>query len=642
VVAFDPAAVIEAIADAVLVFDYQGTITACNGAALRVLGHDRDTLIGQSFESLLSIAIRQALEPNPFDRFCDRAMRVAPTPVRLSLKRLGTSDVELAFAVTLAPLTDQADSGVVMTLRATFDTASLSGPTAFSSTPILAPSEGDPSAVYELAFDHAPIGLFSYNSDGVLTACNAAFEGIIGAPRNNILGLLLHTLPNEGVREAIVKSLRGERGRFEGEYLSALGARKSMVRAEFVPIRANNGTLRGGVGIVEDVTERRKLQARLAQADRLASVGTLAAGVAHEINNPLASVLSHLDFAQKRLHSQPDARTVIPEFDRVDEALTNALDGAGRVQRIVRDLKSFSRGGDDTLSQVAVEKALTAAITMATPILRGKAVVRSDLRLVHHVWADEARLAQVFLNLLLNAGAAMRHPESSDNFIDLRVFRQPDGRICAEITDNGSGIAPENLPHIFEPFFTTRPTGIGTGLGLSVCHGIIASLGGEITVESTMGRGSTFRVHLRAAPTSNTPQVLAHVRSPTHELRRLRVLVVDDETLLARSIELQLIGIHEVVVTTSGSEALSLIKSGATFTTVLCDVMLPDMSGMDLFEVIKQKHPTFNAHFVFMTGGSFSPRLFKFLQTHAVPCLEKPFSVEQLHEALEQPRPSSH
>lgn len=640
-VEFDLSRVLEHMPDPILVFDYEGTIIHCNRALMTVLGYERKQLLGNTFEELLSPVLRSALAPNPFDRFCDRAMRVAPIPVRLALLRNSPDVVEVVFGATIAPLSDEADSGMVMNLRSPLDSAPLTGPTSFSSTPILAPGESARSAAYEMAFDHAPMGLFAYNAQGVLNACNEAFVGIIGAPRAAIMGMSLETLPNLGVRTAIMTSLQGERARFEGEYISVAGSKKTILRAEFVPIRANNGALLGGVGIVEDVTDRRKLQARLAQADRLASVGTLAAGVAHEINNPLASVLSHLDYAQKRVHELMHTLHPSSECERIDEALTNSLDGAKRVQRIVRDLKSFSRGGDETLSPVVVEKSLNAAITMALPILRGKAVIRSELSKEHRVWADEARLAQVFLNLLLNAGQAMSRPDPEENVIHVRVFQQADGRICAEVADNGVGIVPENLQRIFEPFFTTRATGIGTGLGLSVCHGIVQSLGGEITVESVVHRGSVFRVHLRAAPTTNTPQVVAHRRHAVEEKQTLRVLVVDDETLLARSIELQLVGIHEVVIASSGKAALALLQEGASFTTVLCDMMLPDMSGMELFTLINEKVAPMAPHFVFMTGGSFSPKLFQFLKTHNVTCLEKPFSVEQLREAIERPRPQS-
>ncbi len=638
---------LEYLPDPVLTFDCDGVLTQCNRAALVAFGYPLDghlLLLGQSFEALLPPTIRQALAPSPFDRFCDRAMRVAPVPVKMSFLRHPRDRVEVAMAVTVAPLSVEADSGIVMIMRGLFQTAPLSGPMSFSSTPLLAPGDSDSAVAYEMAFDFAPIGLFAYDAEGVATACNEAFVGINGASRQALLGMVLNTLPSEGVRDAIEKSLRGERGRFEGAYESVASGRKSMIRAEFVPIRANDGSLHGGVGIVEDVTERRKLQARLAQTDRLASVGTLAAGVAHEINNPLASVLSHLDYAQQRIHElNEDSSLDQHGRARIDEALTNALDGAKRVQHIVRDLKIFSRGADETLSPVAIERALNAAITMATPILRGQAEIHCTIESTYLVWAEESRLAQVFLNLLLNAGQASSRSDSSNNAIDVRVYQQADGRICTEVADHGHGISPENLPRIFEPFFTTRPTGIGTGLGLSICHGIVQSLGGEITVESVLNRGSVFRVHLRAAPTTNTPQVVTHQKGPVAEdPPRLRLLVVDDETLLARSIELQLNELHDITLADSGTQALSLLAAGATFTTILCDMMLPDMSGLKLYELIQQQYASINAHFVFMTGGSFTPKVFQFLKTHSVVCLEKPFSVEQLREAIEVRRPQSH
>jgi CheY-like chemotaxis protein len=255
------------------------------------------------------------------------------------------------------------------------------------------------------------------------------------------------------------------------------------------------------------------------------------------------------------------------------------------------------------------------------------------------VWADEGRLEQVILNLLLTAAHAL--PESQRATNEIRVCVRPgaEGNAVLEVTDNGEGISPDVVPRIFDPFFTTKPPGKGTGLGLSICHGIIASLGGQITVHSIVGEGTTFRVSLPTTdarkgesppPSNDTPAAPG--------VRRARVLVVDDEVQLANTLRELLASEHHVVATTSGADALTAIRSGEDFDVVLCDLMMPGMDGMELYEHIRMERPGLERRIVFMTGGAFTATAAEFLGSIENRRVEKPFSLRLVERIVRETR----
>jgi two-component system NtrC family sensor kinase len=252
------------------------------------------------------------------------------------------------------------------------------------------------------------------------------------------------------------------------------------------------------VSIVRDITERKQLQEKLSSAERMASLGTLAAGVAHEINNPLSFMQSNVRFALEELSTvfmEPGSQWE-ERLREVQEALKETLEGSARVNDIVRDLKTFSRGDDGKRGPVDVHAVLNLCANIARSQLRHRARLVKEYGELPPLHASESRLAQLFLNLLINAAQAI--PEGEDvNTHEVRITtRQEEGWVVVAIKDTGVGIPPEYLPRLFDPFFTTKPVGVGTGLGLSICHGIVTGLGGRITVESEPGRGSTFQVFL--------------------------------------------------------------------------------------------------------------------------------------------------
>ncbi len=378
--------------------------------------------------------------------------------------------------------------------------------------------------------------------------------------------------------------------------------------------------------MIEDVTDRKRLEAQLMLADRMASVGTLAAGVAHEINNPLAFVLANVEFALAEL------RAAAVEPLEVLRALGEARDGGLRVREIVRDLKAFSRADAEGSERIDLRRVLQSALGLAQNEIRHRARLEVDVGDIPCVMGSEHRLGQVFLNLLINAAQSIPEGRATDNEIRATTATAPDGRALVVISDTGGGISPEVLPRIFDPFFTTKPVGVGTGLGLSICHGIVSGLGGEILVESTVGRGTTFKVLLDAAPPRAEADVTATAPAAARAVaQRGRILVVDDEPLVARALLRILAPHHDVVTRTSAREALADVQGGSEpFDLLLCDLMMPDMTGMELHARVREVAPALADRIVFLTGGAFTPSAREFLARVPNPRIEKPFEPDAL------------
>ncbi|HEX4446364.1 MAG TPA: response regulator [Polyangiaceae bacterium] len=415
-------------------------------------------------------------------------------------------------------------------------------------------------------------------------------------------------------------------------------------------------------------SEHRELQARLAQTDRLTSLGTLAVGVAHEINNPLAYVLLNLGYVAEELPrllasrfvgdafagdtsylsgmTAADARSAPPaaRMKEVLVALDHARDGAERIRNTVRSLQTFSRPENESRVPLQLAALLDATLPMVANEIRHRARLVKDYGPVPEVVANEARLGQVILNLLLNAVQALPEERSESNEIHL-VLRSPSpDRVIIEVRDNGVGIPPQVRGRIFEPFFTTKPVGIGTGLGLTICHGIVTSLSGTLTFESEVGKGTTFRVELPAGVRTMGAAAVARVTgAPVQAMKtkqvepdepRGRILVVDDEPIVCFSLERLLSTEGDVVALTSARKALAAIQAGERFDVILCDLMMPEMDAPVLYEEIRKIAPAQAERMVFVTGGAFTVRAREFLENVPNPRLGKPFDVEALVELV--------
>jgi CheY-like chemotaxis protein/two-component sensor histidine kinase len=290
----------------------------------------------------------------------------------------------------------------------------------------------------------------------------------------------------------------------------------------------------------------------------------------------------------------------------------------------------FSRGAEDEDRQaVDVRSALESSISMANNEIRHRALLVRELGEVPPVEANEARLGQVFLNLLLNAAQAIPDGASESNRVVVRT-REEGAMVVVEVADTGVGIAPEQMQRLCEPFFTTKPLGMGTGLGLSVCHGIVKNLGGALEFESAPGKGTTVRVRLpRSAQKASQPRGAG---AAIRVRRSGRVLVIDDEPRILQIVERTLRRYHEVVIERDARDALARIERGERFDAIVCDVMMPNMTGMDFHAAVPVP---IAARIVFLTGGAFTDRTRAFLERIENVRLEKPFAAGDLLAAID-------
>lgn len=376
--------------------------------------------------------------------------------------------------------------------------------------------------------------------------------------------------------------------------------------------------------------EAARLQAQLLRSDRLAALGTLAATVAHEINNPLCFVLSNLEVLEDRI---PDT-TADPEVRR---SLEEAREGVDRVATIVRDLRSMTHPGPGPeRRRVDVNSSLDAALRICEGEARNRAtIVREFGRSLPRVFADEAQLGQVFLNLLVNAIQAIEPGDPTSNKIIVRSKRSGDA-VEIEVNDTGPGIDAKHIDRLFEPFVTTKDVGEGTGLGLYVCRSIVESLDGTIHLTPLQRGGTRARVTLPVAPATEElggGSVPIHEPTPTED-QSLRILIVDDEEMLASALARSLKG-HTVHTANRGEAAIELAVA-TRFDLVLCDLIMPEMSGKDVFEALNELDPTIQRRFVFMTGATVTSEARAFAERVEAPVLEKPFSRAELLNVLER------
>jgi PAS domain S-box-containing protein len=393
--------------------------------------------------------------------------------------------------------------------------------------------------------------------------------------------------------------------------------------------------------VARDLTERNRLRDRLVLSEKLVTVGTLAAGMAHEVNNPLTYVTLNLDHIIQALR----ARTAAPDDKEILKAAIEARDGAARVQAIVHELKGFYSSGGSVTASADVHEVIDRALRLAQVEIRHRAQVKVIKGAVPRVVADEGKLAVVMLNLLMNAAQAIEEGPVDRNSIVVETSRGAAGEVIVTVSDTGRGIPAHALPRIFDPFFTTKAVGEGTGLGLSACHSALLAVGGDITATSEVGKGTVFTVTLRpfegAIPAAPPARVSIPIRS------KRRVLIVDDEAMVSRAVQRVYRRHADVVCEESAQDALARLEADEPFDLVICDLMMPDMTGMDLYERLETVRPQVAERFVFMTGGACTDRARAFLDRIRNPVLDKPASSAALLHLLEScpatalPQPAS-
>ncbi|MCH9686781.1 MAG: response regulator [Deltaproteobacteria bacterium] len=418
------------------------------------------------------------------------------------------------------------------------------------------------------------------------------------------------------------------------------GAQDYVVKREI-----DEHTLGRSVAFARARDHAQRLRSRLQHADRLASVGQLAATVAHEVNNPATFIRLNTEDILRRVAEMEQlvigqAETVEPLVLQVWLAqartiLADNLDGIERVIRLVRDLRLFSGTNGEEVEQVDVAQLCQSTLNIVSHHVLHRARLEVELGPVPRVCCDPRRLGQVVMNLVLNAAQAIDGPRD-DNRVSLSTSTEA-GEVCIAVSDTGGGITDEKMRRIFEPFYSTKTGAEGTGLGLAISLEIVQMLGGTMDVQSAPGAGSCFTVRIPVtgpaeAHRPTTPTMVA----PSLTVSRCRVLLVDDEPQLLDAVGRGLARHHDVVVADGGARALSLLSSGEQFDVIVCDMMMPGIDGVAVIEHIRLHHPALADRVVVLSGGAATRRAADFLDETDLTVLVKPVSLRELNRTIQQ------
>jgi PAS domain S-box-containing protein len=469
---------------------------------------------------------------------------------------------------------------------------------------------------------------------GIYTFMSPLVQDVLGRPAADFLGNAL----GESVHPDDVAKLRstfqkvalgqGTNSQFEYRTKHANGTWR-VLRASASPLYDAAGKISGVVASARDVTESKRTEQQVSQKEKLAAMGEMMAGVAHELNNPLTAILGISDLVRERA---------------VDESMRHQIDTvlkqARRAATIVQNLLVFSRPSILKQTKVQIDLIVKQAIDAQRPSLQQKKI-KVDLHAapgLPPIEGDSKLLVQGFSNLIANAEQAMGASHDS-GFLRISAVLK-DGKIALDFSDDGPGIAPENIGKIFDPFFTTRRPSGGTGLGLTISQAIVKEHGGKIEVESTLGAGATFRVLLPVAVEEPSPAIGARgfVPSPSGsaELRGHSVFVVDDEESIREIVQEGLAARGMIVEgAASSEEALSHLTTHQ-YEFVLCDFNLPGLNGEQLFDRIRSHAQGAAPRFVFMTGALFDPAQIAQFEKRGASVVQKPFHVAALATLLTQ------
>jgi PAS domain S-box-containing protein len=501
------------------------------------------------------------------------------------------------------------------------------------------------------------------DAHGLVQFMNAAAEVLLGAREAELRGRALTGaihLINESTREPVGNPLlrafdKGEVSRLPHKTALVAGGRELPVNYTVAPIYDGHGHISGAVAVIQDLTEQRRAQQQIAVADRLSSLGAVAAGIAHEINNPLTYVCGNVEFLTAELANlrqlvSDEARPVSLKAVRdslgsLEELVRDVQQGAADVSRIVRDLSVFARR--DSKGHCDVVERMQWALRVSNSAIVRHARIERIYRPVPPAAVDEGRLGQVFLNILLNAAYAMRETDRKTNELTVTVELDPgldapapaasaalDGAaafIRIAIADTGVGMTADVLRRIFDPFFTTKPQGAGSGLGLAVCQQLVNDMGGDIGVRSEPGVGSCFVVRVPVAK----PDAQRSDGEPGLEGIRGRVLVVDDDPGVLAVLRRMLDAAHEVVISDSAEAALRMLQARAEFDAIICDVMMPSMDGVAFYREVLQSIPQLASRIVFLSGGAKAEQEATFFSSIPNLALQKPPDARELLRAIE-------
>ncbi len=609
--------ILDSIADAVIITNLRGRVQQMNRVAEQLTGFPRATAHGHRLKSIMRVfedstnkpanVTRAVIEDGVVMVFGDRA-------------RLETRDERsVSIEGVAGPIRDEtgAITGVAVVFRDWTHERRIRDALKRSEESFRSLSQS------------LPVALWVTRDERIEYANPAALALLYTSRQEDLFGTRLVNLVHENDRETFTQHMRDETAEFREMRVLRGDGNIAFAELASMPLIFNGKP--AVVTLGRDLTERRALEAQLRVSERMVSVGTLAAGVAHEINNPLAYVIANLEQVQLTLDGL-SGRLDTSSLEELRDLVAEGHQGADRVRQIVRDLGTFSRSDDDVVGLVDVTRALESAIAMAQNEIRHRAHLTRDYQPDPPlVSANEARLAQVFLNLLMNAAQALDDGKAATNELRVRT-RHGNGEVVVEVSDTGPGVPRELHERIFDPFFTTKPIGEGVGLGLSICHSIINAYAGHVSIvestETEASWGSTFRVHLPASSAMPKP---AELPAPSlTSVRSARLLIVDDEPTVLKALK-RILKEHDVDMAHSGKQALELLLNRTDFyDVILCDMMMPEVSGLEVYQQLLGTKPGLASRMLFMTGGAFTASAREFLAAHPDRWLEKPFDRQRV------------
>jgi two-component system NtrC family sensor kinase len=461
------------------------------------------------------------------------------------------------------------------------------------------------NSIQDLVVVVDPEGRVIRANRAMLSKASTGAEEAAGRPWHALLGL---ASPVPADLAALLKA-----GTRHGGEVQAMNR---VYQLDATPVRAGLEA-GGGVLVLRDVTERKRLEQQLVQAEKLTSIGQLVSGVAHELNNPLSSVLGFAELAEKDAAASEEAKGY----------LKIVREEAQRAVKIVKNLLTFARQHKPERTKTALHELIDRVAELMSYEVRTHRVklVRDYDPALPSLMIDPHQFQQVLFNLIQNALHALE--EKGGGTIRLRT-KGWGGLVTLSVIDDGPGIRPELLGKIFDPFFTTKPVGKGTGLGLAVCFGIVHEHGGTIRAESEAGRGTAFHVELPV-----TAEGEASKKSSSSKLmapRHLKILVADDEPSVLEFVRRVLATDNVVVGAADGREAVELLRR-ERFDLVISDMRMPGLDGKELYRIIVRELPALADRVIFTTGDVLSSETNEFLKDFGLPTLEKPFSSKDLY-----------
>ena len=481
---------------------------------------------------------------------------------------------------------------------------------------------------YRMIFEQSPLGIIHFDQKGVIVDCNKKFVEIVGSSREKLIGFnMLKSLRNKKMLSAVERALSGGTGYYEGDYLSVTGGKLTPMRAIYNRITSKEGIFLGGISLYEDITEKKKLEAQLQQAQKMEAIGTLAGGIAHDFNNMLQAISGYTQILLMGKEASD------PDYEKL-EAIEKS---AQRASDLTKRLLIFSRKVESKLRPVVLNQEIEQVSKMLgrtiPKMINIELYLAENLKIIN---ADPTQIEQIIMNLGVNARDAMSdggrlifETESvilDEQYCKTHLGARPGQYVKLSISDTGHGMDREILSHIFEPFYTTKETGKGTGLGLAMVYGIVKNHGGYIMCYSEPGEGTTFKIYFpiieKEIKTMESKEEKAPIKGGSET-----ILLVDDEEAIRELSEdiLTRFG-YTVFIAPDGESALEIYSQNKEeINLIILDIIMPGMGGRHCLEKLLKMNPRLKV--IIASGYSINGPTKEVIEAGAKGFISKPYDM---------------